>query len=312
MNEKNNFALARKSVRAVEKTAPGAKRILSGIVADAIALAKKKSSPRIVLVDDEEWLREMFELAIRNCFKDAVVVSFADGEQAWQELSHTAPDLLITDMNRPGLNGWKMLPLLATKKVNFPILVASGYATENAVRQCAGSGLNFSFRRKPFSVGDFQQELLKHLAGKVVDVLALFSVGDATAQFNLGVCYQNGFGVVKNFAEAAKWYRKAAEQNDAAAQHNLGACYFVGSGVILDYEEAVKWYRKASDQNYALAQCALGVCYGFGKGVDQDFTESAKWHRKAAENGNAPAEFNLGYCYEHGQGVSQDIREAVK
>ena len=39
--------------------------------------------------------------------------------------------------------------------------------------------------------------------------------GDAAAQFNLGVMYNNGRGVLKDEAEAVRWYRLAA---DAAAQ----------------------------------------------------------------------------------------------
>ena len=42
--------------------------------------------------------------------------------------------------------------------------------------------------------------------------------GDAEAQYNLGVCYRNGYGVEKNPAEAVKWLRKAADQGDAQAQ----------------------------------------------------------------------------------------------
>ncbi len=309
----NGFHLARRPTSAVEKAAPGAGRILSCMVADTLALVKKARPPRIVLLDDEEWLREMLEMAIRQCFKDANVLSFDDGDKAWEELLRVEPDLLITDIHHPGrLYTGKMLQLLAAKKVKFPVLVDSGLANEKELRRYVGSDLNFSLLRKPFTTEAFYHELLKHLAGKVVDVLAVFSGGDATAQHNLGVCYQNGFGVVQDYVEAVKWYRMAAEQNYAPAQHKLGGCYFVGNGVILDYKEAANWYRKAANQNSALAQCSLGVCYGFGKGVVQDFAESAKWFRAAAENGDSPAQFNLGYCYEHGQGVSQDFGEAVK
>jgi TPR repeat protein len=45
--------------------------------------------------------------------------------------------------------------------------------------------------------------------------------GDAAAQFNLGLMYRNGEGVPKDYAEAANWYRKAAEQGVAAAQYTL-------------------------------------------------------------------------------------------
>ena len=46
--------------------------------------------------------------------------------------------------------------------------------------------------------------------------------GEALAQFSLGVMYDKGDGVLKDSAEAVKWYRKSAEQGNANAQNNLG------------------------------------------------------------------------------------------
>jgi hypothetical protein len=66
-------------------------------------------------------------------------------------------------MNRLGLNGEKMLPLLAHKKVGFPIFVASGTATEKDVRKCAGSELSVSFMKKPFDVEVFTKYLVATL-----------------------------------------------------------------------------------------------------------------------------------------------------
>ena len=48
--------------------------------------------------------------------------------------------------------------------------------------------------------------------------------------------------------EAAKWFRKAAEQGDAEAQSKLGECYYFGIGVEKDETEALKWFRKAAEQ----------------------------------------------------------------
>ena len=44
---------------------------------------------------------------------------------------------------------------------------------------------------------------------------------------------------------------KAAGQGYAAAQHYLGFIYDEGQGVAPDYAGAAKWYRKAADQKYA-------------------------------------------------------------
>ncbi len=62
--------------------------------------------------------------------------------------------------------------------------------------------------------------------------------GDASAQFNLGLTYDNGIGVPQDHAEAAKWTRRAAEQGHAMAQFNLGVMYANGEGVSQDYVAA--------------------------------------------------------------------------
>ena len=136
--------------------------------------------------------------------------------------------------------------------------------------------------------------------------------GFANAQYNLGYCYAHGEGVTQDYYEAVKWYRKAAAQGFARAQCNLGACYYNGEGVTKDYAEAVKWYRKAAEKGNACAQFNLGLCYEFAKGVTKDYAEAVKWYRKAAEQGYVNAQYNLGNCYYKGNGVTKDYAEAVK
>jgi hypothetical protein len=89
-----------------------------------------------------------------------------------------------------------------------------------------------------------------------------------------------------SFAEAVKWWRKAADQNYALAQHNLGNSYRSGKGVEQDYAEAVTWFRKAARQGFAPAQNDLGVCYAKGLGVTEDDIEAYKWLLLAAAQGD--------------------------
>jgi TPR repeat protein len=44
------------------------------------------------------------------------------------------------------------------------------------------------------------------------------------AQCSLGMMYRKGEGVPKDDAEAAKWFRKAADQGDANAHSTSGSC----------------------------------------------------------------------------------------
>lgn len=107
--------------------------------------------------------------------------------------------------------------------------------------------------------------------------------GDCSAQFELGVCYENGIGVVMDDECAVEWYRKAAEQGFSKAQNNLGICYENGIGVIEDKNEAVKWYYKSAQQGYMIAQYNLAVCYYWGRGVIEDNEVAMRWLYKSTQ-----------------------------
>jgi TPR repeat protein len=84
-----------------------------------------------------------------------------------------------------------------------------------------------------------------------------------------------------------------AESGDSDAQFLLGAAY-ASSGDETDYAEAAQWYVKAAEQNHALAQFNLGIMYSKGQGVDRDKTRSQMWMTKAAELGDAGAQYEFG------------------
>ena len=79
--------------------------------------------------------------------------------------------------------------------------------------------------------------------------------GNAEAQYIVGCCYERGdHGLERNYAEAAKWYRRAADQDHHAAQLYLGLLYGQGLGVDLDYIVALKWVLLAK-RGTGLAGC---------------------------------------------------------
>ena len=60
--------------------------------------------------------------------------------------------------------------------------------------------------------------------------------------------YEEGLGVDQDYLEAAKWYKKAAEQGLADAQYNLASLYHDGRGVTPDFILAHMWYNLAAAQ----------------------------------------------------------------
>jgi len=86
----------------------------------------------------------------------------------------------------------------------------------------------------------------------------------------------------------------------------IGDAYYYGHGVSRDYTEAARWYRRAAENSNAMAQSTLGDIYYYGRGVPQDFIEAAHWWQLAADRGVAVAQLNLGVMYANGDGVAQD------
>ena len=73
--------------------------------------------------------------------------------------------------------------------------------------------------------------------------------GHAWAQFNVGICFEEGKGIGKNIEEAFKWYMKAAEQGHPDAQFCVAVCYLNGEGVEKSKEKAKEWFARAAAAN---------------------------------------------------------------
>ena len=58
--------------------------------------------------------------------------------------------------------------------------------------------------------------------------------------------YDNGQGVVQDYAEAVRWYKLAAAQGDVKAQYNLGVKYATGLGVLQNNVQAHMWFNIAA------------------------------------------------------------------
>ena len=71
-------------------------------------------------------------------------------------------------------------------------------------------------------------------------------------------------------------------QKQPDAQFNMGYLYYIGKGVAQDYAEAAKWYRRAADQGHTSAQFNLGFLYKNGLGVPRDKVLAHMWFDLAA------------------------------
>lgn len=141
------------------------------------------------------------------------------------------------------------------------------------------------------------------------DLVKKAQQGDATAQYDIGqILEAKDFKLI---AEAARWYRLAAEQGHAKAQSRLGLLLLIGTGEEQNDFESAYWYRRAAMQGDLAGESSLGVLLENGRGVTQNYVEAVHWYRRAAERGEVGAQSNLGKMLEDGRGVAQNYTEAV-
>jgi TPR repeat protein len=93
----------------------------------------------------------------------------------------------------------------------------------------------------------------------------------------------------QDFAAAARWFMKAAEQGVAEAQLHLGVMLLNGYGVEENPRRAFKWVKEAADQGLAGANRELGMMYVEGKGVDMDRDIGMRYLATAASMGDKSA-----------------------
>ena len=81
-----------------------------------------------------------------------------------------------------------------------------------------------------------------------------------------------------DYVRAVRLLRPLADSGNVSAQGRLASIYFWGGhGVPQDPAQAALWYRKAADQGNALAQAHLGLIYEHGYGVPRDPVMARMW-----------------------------------
>ncbi len=132
--------------------------------------------------------------------------------------------------------------------------------------------------------------------------------GDEAGAFNLAVAYELGHGTGRDMNKAFYWYKKSAEKGDIDAMYELAECYSAGAGTPENPDQALFWINKAVAENHPAAMNFLGSHFK-QKG---DEKKAFSLFCKAAAAGNAAAQYNLGICYFEGKGTQKSLTPALE
>ncbi|MDA1053409.1 MAG: response regulator [Planctomycetota bacterium] len=123
-------------------------------------------SRRALIVDDEPHIRRVAELALRAV--DCTVVSVSNGEEAWHEIQANCPDIVVSDVQMPKLDGLQLLRLIRTtpEYASLPVilLTAKGY---ELLQSDSGLLDTCDIIHKPFSPAALSRRVHETLSARV-------------------------------------------------------------------------------------------------------------------------------------------------
>lgn len=161
-----------------------------------------------------------------------------------------------------------------------------------------------SYRHTPFAIAASN----KHFS--VARLLADHGSTDWAGQLCMGNMLYAGKAVVKDQAQAFKWYAKSADQGCAPAQFRLACMYWYGTGVPEDKMLAIDWLKKVVAQGVPEAQAMLGAIYLINDTPVTDIPRGLQLMNKAIQGGSLHAMQLLGSMHLRGEHVNVDLLKA--
>lgn len=138
-------------------------------------------------------------------------------------------------------------------------------------------------------------------------------LGDGTGVFNYANLLHSGRGVRRDRETAFLLFEKLTKRGFKGAAFYLGLYYENGYVVNRDYKEALRYYQLGASTNDAFCYNQLGRMYCLGRGIQKPEPEMGFfYYEQAAKMGDATGLSNMAYAYEVGQGVKQDTIKAIE
>ena len=128
----------------------------------------KGEHPRkILIIDDDEAYAEMIREVLRDKLENCEVTISQDGYEALILLGEFKPELVVLDLMMPGIDGFKVLELIADRKVthSLKVLVLSGNLSPAAVERLKRSRAD-QWLAKPVSVAELIHSVLNLLSSE--------------------------------------------------------------------------------------------------------------------------------------------------
>src|SRR3990172_2206190 len=106
---------------------------------------------KVWIVDDDKSIRWVLEKALSK--EDVDITSFSDPKQVLEKIKHESPDVVISDIRMPGMDGITLLEKIKRLAPAVPVIIMTAYSDLDRAVAAFREGA-FEFLSKPFDVDE--------------------------------------------------------------------------------------------------------------------------------------------------------------
>jgi len=157
---------------------------------------------RVLVVDDEEDMLWMLQRNLNKGMQDVEILAAKSGEEALAVLSDKPAELVITDINMPGMSGLDLLVEINNRFPGTGVIIMTAYPSSAYENQALMSG-SLRFIEKPFDIKEVRaivEEILKSQEGfqgsvggiDLLDIVQFNGLSRATAALKVTTRNEEG------------------------------------------------------------------------------------------------------------------------
>lgn len=127
------------------------------------------SGIRLLYVEDDNSTRDILVLSLKHFFSEIHLAS--SGEEGLEMFKRIKPDIVISDLRMPGMNGLEMTRKIRETSTTVPVIVTTAYSDLETLIEAVEYGI-VNFLVKPVYIHDILESIKKSLSGNKIRKLA--------------------------------------------------------------------------------------------------------------------------------------------
>ncbi|HTW37696.1 MAG TPA: response regulator transcription factor [Steroidobacteraceae bacterium] len=124
---------------------------------------------RILLAEDQAMVRGALSALLRLEADLEVIGSCPDGASAWSEVLRLRPDVVVADIEMPGLTGLELAARIRERELPSKVIIVTTFARAGYLRRALDAGVE-GYLLKDAPAGQLAEAVRKvHAGGRVID-----------------------------------------------------------------------------------------------------------------------------------------------